>query len=130
MSTPVSYSKQTSKTVQETLEALTEALKQRTFGILATINVSKIIREKTGGTIDDYLILDVCNAKDASIALKNHKEIGLALPCKIVIYEDNDKTTIAMYRPSESIKALGFNDLKDLAEEVEGQLKEAIDAVQ
>ena len=128
MNTQVAYSIHTSKTVTQTLEALTEALKQRSFGILATINVSKIIKEKTGNIIDDYLILDVCNAKDASYALSLHKEIGLALPCKIVIYKDNDKTTIAMYRPTESIKALGFSDLKELAQDVEHHLKEAIDA--
>ncbi len=129
MNTQTAYSIQTKKTVPETLDALTEALKKQTFGILATINVSKIIKEKTGKTLDDYLILDVCNAKDASYALGIHKEIGLALPCKIVIYKDGDKTTVAMYRPTESIRALGFMDLKDLAEEVENQLKSAIDAV-
>ena len=128
MNTQIAYSTQTSKTVAQTLDAITEALKQQGFGILATINVSKIIKEKTGRTIDDYLILDVCNAKDASYALSLHKEIGLALPCKIVIYKDNDKTTIAMYRPKEQIKALGFSDLKDLAQDVEHHLKEAIDA--
>jgi uncharacterized protein (DUF302 family) len=130
MNTQTAYSIQTEKTVPQALEALTEALKLQTFGILATINVSKIIKEKTGKTLDDYLILDVCNAKDASYALSIHKEIGLALPCKIVIYRDADKTTVAMYRPTESIRALGFMDLKDLAEEVESQLKSAIDAVE
>ena len=114
MNTKVAYTKQTSKTVQQALETLTEALKKRSFGILATIDVSKIIKEKTGNTIDDYLILDVCNAKDANYALSLHKEIGLALPCKIVIYKDNDKTAIAMYRPTESIKALGLATLKTL----------------
>ena len=129
MNTQVAYTVQTSKTVPQALDALTEALKHRSFGILATINVSKIIKEKTGTDIDDYLILDVCNAKDASIALTAHKEIGLALPCKIVIYKENNKTNVAMYRPTEQIEALGFSDLQGLAEEVEMQLKEAIDDI-
>jgi uncharacterized protein (DUF302 family) len=128
MNTQIAYTKQTTKTVTQTLEALTEALKQRSFGILATINVSKIIKEKTGNTIDDYFLLDVCNAKDANYALSLHKEIGLMLPCKIIIYKDNDKTTISLYRPTESIKTLGFSDLKELAQDVEHHLKEAIDA--
>ena len=128
MNTQVAYTKQTSKTVQQTLETLTEALKQRSFGILATINVSKIIKEKTGNTIDDYLILDVCNPKDATKALTAHKEVGLALPCKIIIYREVDKTMIAMFRPTESIRILGFNDLEELAQDVEHHLKEAIDA--
>jgi uncharacterized protein (DUF302 family) len=122
------YTAQTSKPVAETVEALTEALKQQTFGVLANINVSKIIKEKTGKTIDDYTILEVCNAKDASIALTVHKEIGLMLPCKIIIYREKNSTVIALYRPTEALKALGFSDLTSLAEEVEGQLKQAVDA--
>lgn len=129
MNPQVAYSKQTAKTVQQTLEALTVTLKDQSFGILALINVSKIIKEKTGTILDEYLILDVCNAKDASYALSLHKEIGLALPCKIVIYKDGDKTTISLFRPTESIRILGFSDLDKLAEEVDSQLKEAIDAV-
>jgi uncharacterized protein (DUF302 family) len=128
MNTQVAYTKQTLKTVQQTLETLTGALKQRSFGILSTINVSKIIKEKTGNTIDDYLILDVCNPKDANNALSLHKEVGLILPCKIIIYKDIDKTVISLFRPTESIKTLGFSDLKELAQDVEHHLKEAIDA--
>jgi len=128
MNTQIAYTKQTSKTVPQALETLTDALKQRSFGILATINVSKIIKEKTGNIIDDYLILDVCNPKDANNALLLHKEVGLALPCKIVIYKNNDKTTISLFRPTESIKTLGFNDLNALAQEVEEKLKQAVDA--
>jgi uncharacterized protein (DUF302 family) len=129
MNPQVAYSKQTSKTVQQTLDALTVSLKDQSFGILALINVSKIIKEKTGNTIDDYLILDVCNTKDASYALSVHKEIGLALPCKIVIYKNNDLTTISLFRPTESIRILGFNDLNTLAQEVDSQLRKAIDSV-
>jgi uncharacterized protein (DUF302 family) len=128
MNTQVAYTTQTAKTVPQTLEALIETLKQRSFSILSTINVSKIIKEKTGTDIDDYLILDVCNAKDASRALSLHKEVGLVLPCKIIIYKDNEKTKISMYRPTESIKVLGFSDLKELAQDVEHHLKEAIDS--
>ena len=128
MNTQIAYTKQTSKTVQQTLETLTDALKQRSFGILATINVSKIIKEKTGNTIDDYLILDVCNPKDANNALTLHKEVGLALPCKIIIYKDKDKTTVSLFRPTESIKILGFSDLNTLAQTVESNLIQAIDA--
>ncbi len=128
MNIQIAYTTQTSKTVPQTLEALTGTLKERSFSILSTINVSKIIKEKTGTDIDDYLILDVCNAKDASHALSLHKEVGLVLPCKIIIYKDNEKTKISMYRPTESIKVLGFSDLKELAQDVEHHLKEAIDS--
>jgi uncharacterized protein (DUF302 family) len=54
--------------------------------------------------------------------------VGLVLPCKIIIYKDIDKTVISLFRPTESIKTLGFSDLKELAQDVEHHLKEAIDA--
>jgi uncharacterized protein (DUF302 family) len=124
----LTYSAQTSKPVPQAIEALTETLKQEGFGVLGNINVAKIIKEKTGKTIDDYVILEVCNAKDASYALSLHKEIGLMLPCKIVIYRDPDATRILLYRPTEALKQLGLNDLTALAEEVEVHLKHAVDA--
>jgi uncharacterized protein (DUF302 family) len=124
----LAYTKQTSKPVPQAVEAVTDALKAKTFGVLCTINVSKLIKEKTGKTIDDYFILDVCNPKDATYALSTHKEIGLALPCKIIVYKDNDKTLISLYRPTEALKTLGFTDLNELAERVECDLKQAIDS--
>ncbi len=130
MNTQIAYTVQTTKKdVPQTVEALTNALKLKGFGVLSTINVSKIIKEKTGNTVDDYFILDVCNAKDANYAISKHKEIGLALPCKIIVYKDNQKTVISLYRPTESLKILGITDLNELAERVESDLKQAVDSV-
>jgi uncharacterized protein (DUF302 family) len=84
---------------------------------------------QTGKTVDDYVILEVCNAKDASIALMAHKEVGLMLPCKVVVYKENSGSAISLYKPSESIKLLGFADLNDLANEVEEELIKAIDSM-
>jgi uncharacterized protein (DUF302 family) len=115
--------------VPETVEALTEALKQVGFGVLGNINVAKIIKEKTGKTIDDYVILEVCNAKDASVALSAHKEVGLMLPCKVVIYKEGAGASVSLYKPTEAIKSLGITDLNALAEEVEEQLIRAVDSI-
>lgn len=125
---PVAYTVQTSKTVPQTAESITEALKIQSFGVLNIVNISKIIKEKLGKTIDDYLIMEVCNTKDADYALSKHKDIGLMLPCKIIVYKNKDETTVSLYRPTEALKALGFTDLESLATEVEGQLKQAIDS--
>jgi uncharacterized protein (DUF302 family) len=124
----VAYTVQTSKAVSQTAESVTAALKLQSFGVLNTVNIRKIIKEKLGKTIDEYLIIEVCNSKDAYYALSKHKDIGLMLPCKIIVYKDDDKTTVSLYRPTEALKALGFTDLESLATEVEGQLKQAIDS--
>jgi len=125
----LTYTKQTTKTVPQAAEALTEALKPKNFGVLNTVNVSKIIKEKLGKTVDEYLIMEVCNSKDADYALSKHKEIGLMLPCKIIVYKDKDKTLVSLYRPTEALKTLGFTDLDALAQEVEDKLEQAIDLV-
>jgi uncharacterized protein (DUF302 family) len=124
----VAYTVQTSKAVSQTAESVTAALKLQSFGVLNTVNIRKIIKEKLGKTIDEYLIIEVCNSKDAYYALSKHKDIGLMLPCKIIVYKDDDKTTVSLYRPTEALKALGSTDLESLATEVEGQLKQAIDS--
>ncbi len=129
MSAKIAYTVSSSKSVSETVVALTEALKLVGFGVLGNIDVSKIIKEKTGKTIDDYTILEVCNAKDASLALSAHKEVGLMLPCKVVVYKESFGSAISLYKPSEAIKTLGFSDLNSLAEEVEEQLIKALDSI-
>jgi uncharacterized protein (DUF302 family) len=124
----VAFTIKTSKPVPQAVEALTEALKLKTFGVLSNLNISKIIKEKTGKVVDDYVILDICNAKDADYALSVHKEIGLILPCKIIVYKDKNETVISLYRLTEALKAIGFSDLNAFAEEVECRLRQAIDS--
>jgi uncharacterized protein (DUF302 family) len=94
---------------------------------MSNIPVSKIILEKTGQKIDDYVILEVCNPKMAAQALIAHKEIGLMLPCKIVVYKDGDGTLISLYRTTEAWMTLGFSDLATLAETIEKQLRQVVD---
>jgi len=116
-------------TVPEAVQKLTEELKKRSFGVLSNIDVQKIIKEKLGEDMDDYVILDVCSPKHAKRALDAHKEVGLILPCKITIFENGDSVWISLYKPTEAIAVLGFEDLKPLAEEVEKELSTAIMSV-
>jgi uncharacterized protein (DUF302 family) len=116
-------------TVPEAVQKLTEELKKRSFGVLSNIDVQKIIKEKLGEDMDGYVILDVCNPKHAKRALDAHKEVGLILPCKITIFENGDSVWISLYKPTEAIAVLGFEDLKPLAEEVEKELSSAIMSV-
>ena len=100
---------------------------------LSNIDVKKIIKEKLGEDMNSYVILDVCSPRHAKKAIDVHKEVGLILPCKITVYEDlangMGKTVVSLYKPGEAIKVLGFEDLRSLAEEVERELTEAVNAV-
>ena len=122
----IGFTVRASGTVAETVQKLTEELKKKSFGVLSNIDVRKIIKEKLGEEMDSYVILDVCNPKHAKKALDAHKEVGLVLPCKITIFEDRGKVWVSLYKPTEAIAVLGFEDLKPLAEEVEKELSETI----
>ena len=113
-------------TVPETVEKLTDELKKKGFGVLSNIDVRKIIKEKLGEDMDSYVILDVCSPKHAKRALDAHKEVGLILPCKITIFEDKGSVWVSLYKPTEAIAILGFEDLEPLAQEVERELSQAI----
>jgi uncharacterized protein (DUF302 family) len=117
------------------VESLALELKRRGFGVLSNIDVKKIIKEKLGEEMRKYVILDVCSPTHAKKAIDAHKMIGLVLPCKIVVFEDEEAESrgggavISLYRPTQAIKVTGeFGDLEPLAREVERQLVEAIDA--
>jgi uncharacterized protein (DUF302 family) len=129
----ISYTVESSRAVPDVVESITQELKKRGYGVLSNIDVKKIIKEKLGEDMSSYVILDVCNPRHAKRAIDAHNEVGLILPCKIMIYEDSvnskRKTVVSLYKPSEAIKVLGFEDLRPLAEEVERDLVEAVDAV-
>ena len=125
----ISYTVETTMAVPDTVNAVTSELKKRGYGVLSNIDVRKIIKEKLGEEMTNYVILDICNPGHAKTALDAHKELGLILPCKITVYQESTKTLVSLFRPTEAIKVTGFEDLQPLAREVEHQLKEAVDAV-
>ena len=110
------------------MELLTKELGTRGFGVLSKIDVQKTITQKLGEDMDPYVILDVCSPKQAKQAIDAHKDVGLILPCKMTVYKDKGKVLISLYRPTEAIKLLGYDDLKDLAMHAEKELKLAMDS--
>lgn len=125
----ISYTRKLNGPITSLVEQLSKELGTRGFGILSSIDLQKRIKEKLGEDIEGGVILEVCNTKHAKRALDAHREVLLALPCKIVVYERAEKILVSLYKPTESIKQLGFPDLYPLAEQVERELKEAIDAL-
>ena len=128
MSSNPGYTVEAHGNVDDAVERLTKELSAKGFGVLSNINVKKIIKDKLGQDMDGYVLLDVCNPRHAKKAIDSHKEVGLVLPCKIMVYEDKKKTWISLYKPTEAIKSLGFSDLDSLATEVEEQLEQALNS--
>ncbi|SES68702.1 Uncharacterized conserved protein, DUF302 family [Salinibacillus kushneri] len=121
------YTVETNKTLNETVTSLEESLKEEQFGVLWQFNIQDKLEEKGLELDDPFLVLEVCNPKEAQRVLTENKMVGYFLPCKIVVYEDNTKTKIGMPRPTALIEMINDTAVKELAEDIENRLIECID---
>jgi uncharacterized protein (DUF302 family) len=106
-----------------------EALKKEGFGILTEIDVKEKMKEKLGIDMKKYVILGACNPPNAYKAILAEENIGLLLPCNVIIYEKGSKTVLSVIRPTVAMKMIDNVELQKLAEAVEGPLKKAFDAI-
>jgi uncharacterized protein (DUF302 family) len=108
---------------------VTQELKKEGFGILTTIDVRQKFREKLGIDFPYYLILGACNPDLAHKALLAEEDIGLLLPCNVVVYDGDGKTVLGVIRPSTAMGMVQSLGLKETAAEVEAKLKKVFDSV-
>jgi len=107
-----------------------EVLKKEGFGILTQIDVRKIIKEKLGLDMSKYIILGACSPPNAYRAILTEENIGLMLPCNVIVYEKGGQTVLSFIRPAVAMQMVDNAELQKVAEEVEGKLKKAFDAIQ
>ncbi|RMF90758.1 MAG: DUF302 domain-containing protein [Methanobacteriota archaeon] len=106
-----------------------ESLAGEGFGVLTEIDVKKTLKAKLDVDYDDYVILGACNPPFAYRALQNEKEIGLLLPCNVIVYRDGGKTFVSAILPTAAMSMVDNPGLRDVAVAVEAKLKKAVDAV-
>lgn len=124
-----SYTKQVSLSFQEAKDKIVAALAQEGFGILTEIDVKATLKKKLGVERDEYTILGACNPPFAFRALESEKEIGLFLPCNVIVYKDEGNTFVSAVIPTAMMGMLNNPRLSEVAVEVEAKLKKAVDAV-
>ncbi len=110
--------------------ALRKSLMEQGFGIITEIDVKATMQEKLNVEFRNYIILGACNPVITHEALSMEPEIGLLLPCNVVIWE-NDDESIAV-SAIDAVKLLSLTDRDDLnetAEKVNNSLRKAIDAL-
>jgi uncharacterized protein (DUF302 family) len=112
------------------IEQVREALKKEGFGILTEIDVREKMKDKLGVDMKKYIILGACNPQNAYKAIIAEENIGLMLPCNVIVYEKGSKTVLSVIRPTAAMRMVDNAELQKIAEEVEGQLKKAFDAIQ
>ena len=111
------------------IELVREALKKEGFGVLTEIDVKEKMKEKLDLDMKKYIILGACNPPNAYKAIIVEENIGLMLPCNVIVYEKDSKTVLSVIRPTVAMQRIDNVELQKLAEAVEWQLKKAFDAV-
>jgi uncharacterized protein (DUF302 family) len=111
------------------IEKVTAELKKEGFGILTEIDVRAKLKEKLGIDFKRYIILGACNPPNAYKAILAEENIGLMLPCNVIVYEKDGKTILSVIRPTVAMQMIENDRLRKLAEEVERQLKKVFDSV-
>ena len=126
----IGYKKKVELSFSEATEKIKKELGKEGFGVVSEIFVSEHMKIKLEVDFEDYLILGVCSPKYAYKVLSVDKEIGLLLPCNVVIYVDyvdDGKVFISTVLPTKLI--IDNRDLYGIALEVENKLKRIIDKV-
>lgn len=122
-------SKVVSLSYEEAVETVTEELKREGFGILTTIDVKETLKNKLDVDFNKYIILGACNPPFAHKALLAEEQIGLLLPCNVIVYEKEGKTIVAVFDPISMTNMVENESLKIVAEEVAAKLQRVLNAV-
>jgi uncharacterized protein (DUF302 family) len=123
------FTKEVDAPFEQVLERLPQLLEKEGFGVISKIDLGQKLREKLGVEFRKYVILGACNPPSAYKALSVEENIGLMLPCNVIVYEKEGKTVVGAIRPSAVMNAIGNTELDVVAEEVEAKLKRVLDAV-
>ncbi|MCB0036316.1 MAG: DUF302 domain-containing protein [Anaerolineales bacterium] len=113
---------------EQTITAVTEVLKEQGFGILTEINVQETLKKKLAVEFRRYLILGACNPPLAYQALRNELEIGLLMPCNVIVYEAEDAghTVVSIADPLAMMGIAAAPALFTMAEQAQTKLKLAL----
>lgn len=122
------YEEKTDKTLEQAIQDLTANLKEREFGVLYQVDFKEKIEAKGLDFPSSFVVLEVCNPKQAKKVLEERIEVGYFLPCKVVVYEKEEEIYVGLLKPTVLIGLIEDGNLKAVAEEVESTLKDAIQA--
>jgi len=111
----------------EALARVPQELKAEGFGVLTEIDVRDTLKEKLGVDFRRYKILGACNPPLAHRALQAELEVGLMLPCNVIVYEGEDRRAVVVaIDPLQTVAARGNPELRKVAEEVREKLLRVI----
>jgi uncharacterized protein (DUF302 family) len=126
--TQYGFRKTLNTSYEEAVEKVTQGLKEEGFGILTQIDVKDTLKKKLNVDFRKYIILGACNPPFAYQSLQAETEIGLLLPCNVIVYEDNSgRTVVSAIDPESATSMIDNPKLKEIAARVAAKLKAVIE---
>lgn len=114
---------------EEAVEKVRAELQKEGFGVLTEINVKDTLKKKLGADFRKYIILGACNPPIAHQALLTELDLGLLLPCNVIVYEDGDQTVVSAIDPIAALGVAKNKKLTEVAGMVQEKLSRVVEAV-
>ncbi len=126
LTTGYTLSRTTGRSFAAAVERVRAELASAGFGVLCEIDVQQTLREKLGVEREPYLILGACNPPLAHRALTAEPQLGVLLPCNVVVYEQPGETQIAAVDPERMLSIVDNDELTTVAAEVKARLADVV----
>ena len=123
------FSKTVDLSYEQAIEKVTEELKKEGFGVLTTIDVKDTLKRKLNVDFSKYMILGACNPPFAYESLQAEEELGLLLPCNVIVYEKEGKTRVSVFDPMVMDAVIDNPQIEPIAKKVKEKLQRAFAAV-
>lgn len=114
---------------EQAVEKTTAALKEEGFGVLTEIDVKATLKKKLEADFRNYVILGACNPPLAHQALNTELEIGLLLPCNVIVYEEDGGSVVSIVDPISMLGVVENPELDPVASEARSRLQRVIEAL-
>lgn len=123
------FSKTFDYSFKDAIDRVTEELKKEGFGVLTTIDVKETLKQKLDVDFKNYVILGACNPPFAHRALLAEENIGLLLPCNVIIYEKENKTVVSIFNPIIINSIIINAEIEQIANEVKLKLEKVLESI-
>lgn len=114
---------------EQAIEKVTTELKKEGFGVLTSIDVKETLKQKINVDFKKYVILGACNPPIAHKALQAEEELGLLLPCNVIVYEKQGKTVVSVFDPMVMTWIIENDEMEPIATEVQEKLQRVLAAI-
>jgi len=117
----------THRSFEDSIRRVTELLAERGFGVLTEIDVQATLKKKLGLETRPYKILGACNPTFAHRALDAEPNIGVLLPCNIVVWDEGDRRVVAAMEPRVMADIVEGNAIREVAEDVSKRIRQVLE---